>query len=116
MTRLPPWNEHAARTRSGAVGSCHGGGLVTKTPTSPHLLIPKTNAAYVCAVAKNDDANSPTDKDVLKAAFADAKKNAIVEVYPANHGWCVKNSAVYDEAAAEKAWAAISDMYKKNLV
>ena len=102
--------------RVAAVGSCHGGGLVTKTPTSPHLLIPKTNAAYICAVAQNDDASAPTDKDTLKAAFAEAKRPATVEVYPANHGWCVKGSAVYNEAAAEKAWAAISDLYKKQLV
>ena len=106
----------AVPDRIGAVGSCHGGGLVTKTADSPHLLIPKTNAAYICAVAQNDDAGAPTDKDTLKKAFADAGKTAVVEVYPANHGWCVKNSAVYNEAAAEKAWAAISDMYKKALV
>lgn len=106
----------AVPDRIAAVGSCHGGGLVTKTPTSPHLLIPKSNAAYLCAVAQNDDATAPTDKDTLKKAFADAGKTATVEVYPANHGWCVKNSAVYNEAAAEKAWSAISALYKKQLV
>jgi carboxymethylenebutenolidase len=106
----------AVSNRIGAVGSFHGGGLVTNTPASPHLLIPKTNAAYLCAVAQNDDASRPTDKDTLKAAFAEAKRPATVEVYPANHGWCVKGSAVYNEAAAEKAWAELTKLYKANLV
>jgi carboxymethylenebutenolidase len=105
----------AAPDRIGAVGSFHGGGLTTKTPDSPHLLIPKTKASYLVAVAQNDDKNQPESKDILKAAFAEAKRPATVEVYPANHGWCVKGSAVYDEASAEKAWAELTALYKKNL-
>lgn len=101
--------------RIAAVGSFHGGGLTTKTPDSPHLLIPKTNAGYLVAVAQNDDKNQPDSKDILKAAFAEAKKTATVEVYPANHGWCVKGSAVYDEASAEKAWAELTKLYKARL-
>jgi len=105
----------AVSGRIGAVGSFHGGGLTTKNPDSPHLLIPKTNAAYLVAVAQNDDKNQPDSKDILKAAFAEAKKTATVEVYPANHGWCVKGSQVYDEASAEKAWAELSKLYKAGL-
>ncbi len=101
--------------RIAAVGSFHGGGLVTKNPNSPHLLIPKTNAAYLIAKARNDDAKEPTVKDDLKAAFAAAGRTATVEVYPADHGWCVKGSAVYNEAQAERAWAALSAMYKTQL-
>ena len=105
----------AVSSRIGAVGSFHGGGLTTKNPDSPHLLIPKTNAAYLVAVAKNDDEKQPDSKDILKAAFAEAKKTATVEVYPADHGWCVKGSQVYDEAAAEKAWAELGKLYKASL-
>ena len=101
---------------AGAV-TCHGGGLVTKTDSSPHLLIPKMKAEVYSAVAANDDARSPTDKDVLKKAFADAGKKATVLVYDGcQHGWCVKGSAVYNEAGAEKAWAELSALYKRNLV
>jgi len=100
-----------------AAVTCHGGGLVTQTPASPHLLIPKMKAEVYSAVAANDDARSPTDKDVLKKAFADAGKPARVEVYDGcNHGWCVKGSAVYNEAGAERAWKELSDLYKKRLV
>lgn len=101
--------------RIGAVGSFHGGGLVTTTPASPHLLIPKTRAAYLIAVAKNDDARAPADKDALKAAFAAAGRPATVEVYPADHGWCVPGSQVYNMEAAEKAWAELTKLYKTNL-
>ena len=105
----------AVPNRIGAVGSFHGGGLTTKNPDSPHLLIPKTNASYLVAVAENDDKQQPDSKDILKAAFAEAKKTATVEVYPANHGWCVKGSQVYNEAQAEKAWAELTKLYKAAL-
>lgn len=101
--------------RIGAVGSFHGGGLTTKNPDSPHLLIPKTDAGYLVAVAQNDDKAQPDSKDILKAAFAEAKKTATVEVYPAAHGWCVKGSQVYNEAEAERAWAELSKLYKAKL-
>lgn len=102
--------------RIGAVGSFHGGGLVTDQPSSPHLLIPQTRASFLVAVAKNDDAKQPDAKDVLKAAFAKAGRPATVEVYPADHGWCVSDSHVYSEPAAEKAWAELLALYKKALV
>lgn len=104
--------------RIGGAVTCHGGGLVTKAETSPHLLIPKMKAEVYSAVAANDDQRSPTDKDVLKKAFADAGKKATVVVYDGcNHGWCVKdNGAVYNEAGAERAWAELLALYKRNLV
>jgi carboxymethylenebutenolidase len=103
--------------RIAAVGSFHGGnGLVTKDANSPHLLIAKTNASYLIAQAQNDDMQNPAMKDELKAAFTAANKPATVEVYAANHGWCVKGGAVYNEAEAERAWAALSAIYKTALV
>jgi len=102
--------------RIGAAVTCHGGGLVSNTPASPHLLIPKMKAEVYSAVAANDDQRSPTDKDVLKKAFADAGKTARVEVYEGcNHGWCVPGSAVYNQAGAERAWKELSDLYKRKL-
>jgi carboxymethylenebutenolidase len=107
----------AVPDRIGAGVTCHGGGLVTTTPASPHLLIPKMKAEIYSAVAANDDQRAPTDKDALKKAFADAGKTARVEVYDGcNHGWCVKGSAVYNEAGAERAWTELTNLYKKKLV
>lgn len=98
-----------------AVATFHGGGLVTKDPTSPHLLIPKTKASFVVAIAQNDDAKQPDAKDVLRATFAAAKRPAVVEVFPADHGWCVPGSQAYNEPAAEKAWAELLKLYKESL-
>lgn len=106
----------ALPNRIAAVGSFHGGnGLVTKDANSPHLLIAKTNAAYLICHAQNDDKSQPTMKDELKAAFAAAKKTATVEVYAADHGWCVPGSAVYNQAEAERAWTNLGNLYKMQL-
>jgi carboxymethylenebutenolidase len=113
-----PFAFHTAAVRSDrirAVGSFHGGGLVTKDSTSPHLLISKTKASFLVAIARNDDQKQPEAKDVLKAAFAAAKRPAIVEVFPADHGWCVPGSQAYDEPSAERAWAELLRLYRSNL-
>ncbi len=101
--------------RVGAGGSFHGGGLVTDKPDSPHLLIPKIKAHYLFAIAQNDDEKQPEAKDVLKDAFAKAKLPAEIEVYGAQHGWCPPDSAVYNEALAEKAWGRLLELFKTSL-
>jgi carboxymethylenebutenolidase len=114
-----PFAFHTGAVRSDrirAVATCHGGGLVTKNPDSPHLLIPRAKASFVVAIARNDDDKQPDAKDVLKAAFAASKRPAIVEVYPADHGWCVPGSQTYDHASAERAWAELLRLYRANLV
>lgn len=113
-----PFAFHTGAVRSDrirAVATFHGGGLVTKNPDSPHLLIPKTKASFVVAIARNDDQKQPDAKDILKATFAAAKRPAIVEVYPADHGWCVPGSQTYDQASAERAWAELLRLYRTNL-
>ena len=103
--------------RIGVVGSFHGGnGLVSADPSSPHLLIEKTNARFLFAAAKNDDVTAPTVKNGLREAMYKAGKGGIVDVYQANHGWCVPDSAQYKQAEAERAWSTLSDMYKVGLV
>ncbi len=107
----------AVASRIGAVASFHGGnGLVTKEADSPHLLIPRTNARFLVLQAQNDDAQQPQVKDELKQAFAKAHRQAIVEVYPANHGWCVPGGQAYDQVQAERAWAAMLQLYRVALV
>ena len=114
-----PFAFHTAAIRSDrirAVATFHGGGLVTKDADSPHLLIPKAKASFVVAIARNDDQKQPDAKEVLKATFAAAKRPAIVEVYPADHGWCVPGSPTYDHASAERAWGELLKLYRTNLV
>ncbi len=94
--------------RVGAGASFHGGGLVTDKPDSPHLLIPKIRADYLIAIAANDDQKQPEAKDVLRAAFAQSREPAEIEVYAGTmHGWCPPDMPAYNEEAAEKAWARL---------
>src|SRR5215470_17375189 len=62
----------AVPDRVGAVGSFHGGGLVTNMPNSPHLQASKSKAQFLIAIAANDDERAPKDKDVLKETFGKA--------------------------------------------
>ncbi len=105
----------AVPDRVGAGGSFHGGGLVTKNPDSPHLLVPTMKAQFLFAVAQNDDEREPEAKTVLKETFAKANLPAEIEVYPAAHGWCPPDSAVYNEAQAEKAWNRMLALFTKAL-
>ena len=102
--------------RVGAGASFHGGGLVTKNPDSPHLLIPQMRASLLIAIAENDDQRAPDDKNVLREHFDKAKVPAEIEVYAgAAHGWTVPQSEVYHQAQAEKAWARLLATFGKAL-
>lgn len=103
----------AASSRVKAAASFHGGGLVTDQPNSPHRLLAGTRASYLIAIAKNDDARAPAEKDTLRAAAAEAKRPAEIEVYNADHGWCVPGSPAYNEPEAERAWARLLALYAR---
>jgi carboxymethylenebutenolidase len=111
----------AVPSRIGAVGSFHGGGLVTDAPGSPHLLAPKMKARLYIAVASNDDQRQPDAKDKLREAFKAAKRPTEIEVYKSLHGWCVPdmpadaNGPIYNQPEAEHAWAKLLGLYKSAL-
>jgi carboxymethylenebutenolidase len=107
--------------RIGAGASFHGGGLVTDQPSSPHLLAPKIKAHMYFGVAANDDERQPDAKDKLKAAMAAANVPAEIEVYPAQHGWCMSDMPagagmpIYSKPDAERAWGKLLALYKTAL-
>ena len=106
----------AVPDRVGAVGSFHGGGLVTANANSPHLQAAKSKAQFLIAIAANDDARAPKDKETLKETFEKAGLPAEIEVYTgAAHGWCPPDSQVYNEQLAEKAWGRLLALYGKAL-
>jgi carboxymethylenebutenolidase len=107
--------------RIGAGASFHGGGLVTDKPDSPHLLAPKIKARMYFGIASNDDSKQPDAKDKLREAFAAARVPAEIEVYSAQHGWCVPDMpvrdgvAIYNKPEAERAWGKLVALYKAAL-
>ncbi|PKB19340.1 carboxymethylenebutenolidase [Novosphingobium kunmingense] len=103
---------YAVPGRVRAAASFHGGGLVTDAADSPHRLLAATKAGYLFAVARNDDAKAPGDKDALRAAAAAAGRPAEIEVYNADHGWCTLDAPVYNEAEANRAWGRMLALFK----
>jgi carboxymethylenebutenolidase len=106
----------AVPNRVGGAATFHGGGLVTKAPDSPHLLVPQMKAQFLLAIADNDDMRDPDAKNVLREEFAKAKLPAEIEVYKgAQHGWCPPDSTVYDMEAAERAWSRLLVLFETAL-
>ena len=104
--------------RVAAGGSFHGGRLATDAADSPHLLVKEMNpdAGFLIAIAENDDERDPQAKHLLRQSFDKAGVAAEIEVYDgALHGWCPPDSAVYNEAQAERAWARLLALFKEKL-
>lgn len=102
--------------RIGAGGSFHGGGLATDEPDSPHLLVGQMKAGFLIAIAENDDGRYPEQQGLLREAFDSAGVSAEIEVYKDTlHGWCPPDSAVYNEAQAERAWSRLLALFEREL-
>ena len=103
----------AVPERVGAVASFHGSrSMVTDGPESPHLLIQKSSAHALHAVAENDDQRSPETKNIIKAAYKTAGIPAEIEVYQDTlHGWCTPDFHGYHEKQAAKAWARLLHLF-----
>jgi carboxymethylenebutenolidase len=99
--------------RVGAAASLHGANLVGTDPTSPNNLLARTQASYLFAIGRNDDARDPAAKDTLRAAAEAAGRPAEIEVYPADHGWCVPDTPMYDQVQADRAWDRMLALYSK---
>ena len=104
----------AAPTRIKAACSFHGARLVTQDADSPHLLMTKTEAHYLFAIGKDDDAQHPQERGILQAASA-TNRPVEAEVYPADHGWCTIDSPNYDKAQADRAWGRMLATFKAAL-
>lgn len=110
------WSAMAVPERFNACGSFHGSRQSNDTPTSPHLGITETKAQYLFALAENDDARDPKEKERLRAVLAGRPGFNEVEVYPgAQHGWCVPDGRAYNAEAAEKAWGRMLALFRAAL-
>lgn len=110
------WSAASRPDRVKAAASFHGGGLVqADNPQSPHRLMDKMSAQLLLAIARDDDAKAPGDKDALAKAASDAGRSAQIYVAEGDHGWTVLDSPVYAKDAAEKAWADLLALYSTAL-
>ncbi len=97
--------------RVAAAASFHGGGLVTDTDDSPHLLADRIRATVYVGGAENDASFTPDDAEQLEKALTAAGVSHTIEWYAAGHGFAVPDNAPYDPAAAERHWQAMTDLF-----
>ncbi|UAB78232.1 dienelactone hydrolase family protein [Erythrobacter sp. SCSIO 43205] len=110
------WSAAAVPSRIKAAASFHGGGLVRDDyDKSPHKVLGSSEAAYLIAVAQDDDAKAPTHKDIFAASAKEAGRPADVKVYAGDHGWMVPDSPAYDKAAAEEGYDDLMQLYSAYL-
>jgi carboxymethylenebutenolidase len=96
-----------------AAASFHGGQLATDAPDSPHRLLARTTASFLILPGADDAVNEPHAVAALREAADAAGRPAEIEVFNANHGWCVPDAPSYDEAEADRAFAKLLTLYAK---
>jgi carboxymethylenebutenolidase len=102
--------------RVAAAASFHGGRLaVEDDKDSPYLLADRIRASVHVAAADNDDSFPPDQYERLEQAFAAAGVDYTMAVYPAAHGFAVRDNPTFDTAAAERHWGALAELYGKRL-
>ncbi|HEV3214349.1 MAG TPA: dienelactone hydrolase family protein [Vicinamibacterales bacterium] len=98
-----------------AAASYHGGRLATDAPDSPHLLAPKIKARVYVAGAIEDQSFPDDMKARLEEALTRAGVAHNIETYPAKHGWVLRDTPVYDAAAAERHWQTLVALFNATL-
>ncbi len=101
--------------RVAAAMSFHGGGLASDDDGSPHLLADKIRAAVYVGGAADDASFTEANAETLDKALTEAGVEHTIVWYPALHGFAVTDNAPYDEASAEKHWAAMADFFGAHL-
>lgn len=102
--------------RVAAIAGFHTGGMVTDAHDSPHLRAPEVTATVYWGHADNDQSMTPENIATLDAAMDDAGISHTTEVYAgAAHGYTMADQGAYDEAASERHFAALFDLFARTL-
>jgi carboxymethylenebutenolidase len=101
--------------RIAATASYHGGRLATDAPESPHLLAPKIKSRVYIAGAIEDQSFTDEMKARLEDALTKAGVDHKIETYQAKHGWVLRDTPVYDAAAAERHWETLLSLFAATL-
>jgi carboxymethylenebutenolidase len=101
--------------RVAAAASYHGARLATDAPESPHLLAPNMKARVYVGGATDDASFTDEMKARLEDALTKAGVEHRLETYPARHGWVLRDTPVYDAAAAERHWQTLFELLDATL-
>jgi carboxymethylenebutenolidase len=106
------WRIAAAHgERVAALGAFHTGGLVTDDAESPHLSAGDLSSTLYFGFADDDGSMTAEMIATLDAALDGAGADYRSEVYEgAIHGYTMADTPAYDEAAAERHFAALLDL------
>ncbi|MEE6176345.1 dienelactone hydrolase family protein [Mycobacterium sp. 050134] len=94
-----------------AAASFHGGGLVSDTEDSPHLLADRISATVYVGGAQNDASFTADHAERLDKALTAAGVTHTIEWYSAGHGFAVPDNGPYDADAAERHWQAMTEVF-----
>lgn len=99
-----------------AAASFHGARLATDDAASPHLLADQIRAEVYVAHADHDKSMPPDQQRRLEDALTTAGVRHRTELYDgAPHGFTMSDTPAYDEAATERHWKNLLDLFGRNL-
>jgi carboxymethylenebutenolidase len=99
-----------------ACGGFHGGGLATEDAHSPHRRLSEARAEFYLAHADGDRSMTPDAVARLGRALDEAGLRHTNVVYAgASHGYTMADTSAYDEAAGERHFTALRDLFDRNL-
>lgn len=103
--------------RFAASASLYGVGIVTDQADSPHLLANRIQGELYLGFAATDDYVPENVIPEITAALDAHGVTHNTQVFPeTHHGFCFpQRSGVYVEAAAEKVWTEVFEMYARRL-
>ena len=99
--------------RIAATAAFHPGGLVTDQPDSPHTRARTIQSRVYIGPAVGD--LPPENEAKLRAELDAGHVQYTIEQYDAKHGYAVEDSDVYDDAAAERHYAALEKLFASTL-
>jgi carboxymethylenebutenolidase len=99
-----------------AAASFHGAGMATDQADSPHLAAVHATGELYIGHADNDRGMDPEQMGRLTEALAAAHVRHTAELYVgALHGWTQTDAQVYDEAATERHWSRLLELFGRVL-
>lgn len=99
-----------------AAASLYGVRIVTDQHDSPHRLADRVKGELYLGFAEHDPYVEDNVIPDLKAALDKNGVSYTLEVHPGTeHGFCFPERPSYVEAAAEKVWKTVFDLYERRL-
>jgi len=99
------------------IASIYGANMVTDRPDSPHRVAPRIKCESYFACAEIDRWAPRAAIETLQQALQDGGVPHRVEWYAgAEHGFAFPlRTGIYNQAAAERHWARLFDLFRRNL-